>query len=78
MKLLKFEAAECNNVVTGLRNLANAIEKGSFGDVQSLAWVIDSGLDSEVEVGLLGKTASYGPEAYLLLALGQNEILKGV
>lgn len=77
MKLLKFEQPECNDVVTGLRNLANGIEAGSFGDAHNLAWVVDCG-NGDVEIGLLGEAKEAGAELFLLLAMGTHKIISGV
>ena len=77
MKLLQFEQPECIDVVTGLRNLANNIEAGNFGDAHNLAWVIDCG-NGDVDVGLLGKAKEVGAELFLLLSMGTHKIVTGV
>ena len=71
-QLLHYPTA--NGVVADLRDLANSIENGLFGDVHNLVWVIDSG-DSNISVGLAGWAGSPGAEALLLLACGQHKIV---
>ena len=77
MKLLQFEQPECNHVVTGLRNLANNIEAGNYGDAHNLAWVINCG-NGDVETGFLGEAKEPGAELFLLLAMGTHKIVSGV
>lgn len=63
-----------NGAVSDLRDLADSIEKGEFGDAHNVAWVLDSG-DSNISVGLAGWAGSPGAEALLLLACGQHKIV---
>jgi len=73
LNVVKFPEDDANNVVAGLRNLADNIEAGQFGDAHNLAWVIDKG-DGAISVGLLGRSGSPGAEAHLLLALGLRNL----
>ena len=64
--------ANVTDVSARLRDLADAIEEGNFGDAHTLAWVIDCG-SGRCEVGFLGRAAGIaGSEAHLLLAIGQR------
>lgn len=77
MKLVQFpERVAFVDVAQGLRNLADQIDAGEFGDAHNVAWVIDCG-GSDVQIGLLGKAASPGAEAHLLLTLAAAKIVRG-
>jgi len=73
VKVVQFPASGVEDVPTSLRNLADSIESGNFGDAHNLAWVIDCG-DGRVECGLAGKSPSSGAEAHLLFAIAQRKI----
>lgn len=78
LKVVEFpEMHAATSIPDALRKLADQIEAKEFGDAHQLAWVIDCG-DSHVEVGLLGKAASPGAEALLLLSVGVHKIVSGV
>lgn len=56
-----------------LRQLADEIEAGEYGEAHNLTWVIDCG-NSNIEIGILGKCGDPGITAHFLLALGQRKI----
>lgn len=63
------------DIVSGLRNIADSIEKGEYGKVHDFAWVMDRG-GGQVDIGLLGtkepsRAAAY---AYLLYGIGQRKL----
>ena len=59
-----------------LRELADLVESGRYGDAHNLAWVIDGG-SGVVHVGLLGAAAEHGVTAHFLFAIGQLKIMQG-
>lgn len=78
----KFEVVELpttplQDIPAMLRNLAESIESGELGTVSQIAYVLDIG-DGMVDVGLMGRSASPGTEAYFLLACGQKKIMGGI
>ena len=72
-KLIQFPDSNRHNIPQELRNLADSIEAGKYGDAHTLAWVIDCG-DARIEVGLLGAAAEAAPTAYFLLGLAQRRL----
>lgn len=64
------------DVPDALRQLAQAIEAGEYGDAHNLAWVIDRGTDIPA-IGLMGKAAAPGAEAHLLFGIAQHLLVKG-
>lgn len=76
-QLILFPELPASQDIPGaLRELANSIEEGKFGDAHNLAWVIDQG-QSDIAIGLLGKAISPGAEAHLLFAIAQQKIVLG-
>lgn len=76
VKIVEFPVANVTEVPDALRALADEIEAGTYGEtVFNIAWVMDCG-DSVIEVGLLGKAAAPGAEAFLLLEHGQQVIMQ--
>lgn len=73
LKVVEFPTSGLVSVADGLRNLAAEIESGDHGDAHNLVWVVDCG-DGVVGVGLLGKSASPGAEAYYMLGLAQRKL----
>jgi hypothetical protein len=73
LKIVEFPVGTAESVPDSLRTLADSIEKGNFGTGHNVAWVVDCG-GGRVEVGLSGKAASRGAEAYLLLGMGQRRL----
>ena len=74
MKIVEFPGGDLTNVAARLRDLADSIEEGAFGEAHSLAWVIDCG-DGHCEVGFLGRGPGIaGADAHLLLAIGQRKL----
>lgn len=74
MKIVELPTGNLADVASRLRDLADAIAEGHFGDAHTLAWVIDCG-NGHTEVGFLGRTPGVaGAEAHLLLAIGQRKL----
>lgn len=72
-QLLSLPLSDVQDVPLLLRNLADAIERGDYGDAHNLAWVIDCG-DSRIEVGLMGPCGELAPMLHYLLALGVRKV----
>lgn len=71
--LLKFPDVDIQDIPRGLRNLADAIEAGSWGDAHNVVWVVDCG-DGKVELGMLGGTAEPGAVSHLLLGIAMRKL----
>lgn len=76
-KVVEIPVAGTLDVPSALRKLASQIEAGEFGDAHNLAWVIDCG-DSRIECGLAGRAPEPGATGYLLFALAQRKIERGI
>ena len=72
-KLIAFPDSNLHDIPRELRNLADSIEAGRYGDAHTLVWAVDCG-DSRIEVGLLGAAAEAAPTAYFLLGLAQRRL----
>lgn len=72
-ELVKFPARDITDVPRMLRELADSVEAGKYGDAHNLAWVIDQG-HGAIAVGLCGTAPELGPTAHFLLALGMRKI----
>ena len=59
------------DVVGTLRELADSIERGEYGDAYNIAWVVDCG-DGRIEQGLLGMAAEPSLTAYFLHGIAQR------
>ena len=66
MNVVELEKSGLFDVSIGLRNLADSIERGDYGGVVNVAWVLDAEYRS-TEAGLLGKAAN--PDAVFVLLL---------
>jgi len=74
LKLIEFPSLPgAQDVAASLRVLADAIERGAYGDAHNLAWVIDCG-DGRIEVGMAGQAPEPGATAYLLFGLAKRRI----
>ncbi len=73
VELLKFPAQNVGDIPRGLRELAEQIEKGQFGDAHTLAWVIDCG-DANIQLGLLGSCSEPGPVGYHLYGMAMRKL----
>ncbi len=63
----------CANDIPGvLRLMADQIDRGEYGEVHNIAWVMDH--DGGVDAGLLGKAGEIGPTAHLLFAIAQRKL----
>ena len=75
MKLLEFPSKDIGNIPQTLRNLAKNIERGDFGVVTNLAWVIDA-IDKPVQVGLMGSSDSPDAIAVLMFEEAKYSLIK--
>jgi hypothetical protein len=73
VKIVEMPKTCATDVPNALRELANGIEAGEFGDAHNMAWVMDCG-DGRVEVGLMGRAPDIGPTAHLLFAIAQRKL----
>jgi len=71
--LLSLPERDVTDVPAMLRNLADKVEAGEFGDAHNVAWVIDCG-NARIEVGLLGQCGELAPTLHYLLALGIRKV----
>ena len=74
-ELVQFPPQDCTKVAIGLRNLADAIENGGYGDAHNVAWVIDCG-NKRIEIGLLGACPELATSLHYLLSLGVRNVEK--
>lgn len=77
LKVVEIPVAGTLDVPSALRKLASQIEAGEFGDAHNLAWVIDCG-DSRIECGLAGRAPEPGATGFMLFALAQRKIERGI
>lgn len=75
--IVQFPISNIGNIPDGLRDLADRIDSGDLGAAHQLVWVVDAG-DGDIQLGLLGRSASPGAEAHLLISSAQIRILRGV
>ena len=71
--VVKLPDLDLADVPRTLRNLADAIERGEYGQAFNAAWVIDCG-DGKVAVGMCGQSPLPGADAHLLLAMGMRKL----
>ena len=75
MNVVELEKNALLDVPVGLRNLADAIEHGDYGDVLHLAWVIDAEY-TPVIAGLMGKAANADAVFVLLLECAKADTIR--
>lgn len=74
MNVVELPVGDISKVSARLRDLADAIDEGHFGDAHAVAWVIDCG-NGRNEVGLIGRGPGVaGADAHLMLAIGQRKL----
>lgn len=74
MRLLQFPSADALiSASAGLRELADEIDNGLYGEVHGFAYVMNSER-GQLEVGLIGQAAERGVVAHYLLCLGQRKL----
>lgn len=76
-KLLAFPERNIQDIPRGLRELADTIEKGEYGDAHNLVWAIDCG-GGRLELGMLGKAPEPGITAYYLCGLAMRRLETGI
>lgn len=72
-KVLPFPFCRPEDIPGRLRELADRIEAGEFGEIHSIAWVADCG-GGNVAVGLVGASPLEGPQAHILLHMGMLKL----
>lgn len=77
VKVVEFPVNHLQDISAQLRQLADEIEAGDYGQVNQLAYVADCGADN-IQVGLMGQSTSAGAEAYLLFGVGQKKVLAAI
>ena len=75
--ILRLPDRDLTDVPRALRALADAIERGEYGDAHNVAWVVDCG-DSRIEVGMAGAAPEPGATAHLLFAIAQRKLEKAI
>lgn len=71
--LLEFPDQNVADVPSCLRALADAIERGEYGDAHCVAWVVDCG-NHRVEIGLAGTSPAPGAEGHLLFGIAMKKL----
>ena len=61
----------CEDVPAGLRNIADAMEKGEYGKVNFLVWIADG---ERLVIGTLGETDNAQADTYLLLGQAKSAV----
>ncbi len=79
LKVIELPVVDVSNVLQTLRNLADQIEEGKFGDAHNVAWVCDCG-DNRIEIGLCGSSPEPGATGHFLFGLAmrilENSVLE--
>ena len=75
-ELLEFPDVSLLDIARGLRNLADSIEAGNYGDAHNVAWVVDSG-HGKIELGLLGRAGEPGALGHFLFHLAARRLENG-
>ena len=73
LAVLKFPDRNIQDIPLMLRNLAETIEQGKYGDVHSVAWVAI--LDDDVACGLIGTEGFSAADAVFILSRGIKALL---
>ena len=73
LNVVPFPGQSCANVSAQLRNLADEIDRGDYGDAHSVTWVVDCG-DARIEVGFSGQSPLPAGAAHLSLAMGMRKL----
>lgn len=73
MNVVELPKTSILDVVTGLRNLADEIEAGHYGEISNLAWVMDG---NEMTFGLLGKASSPDALFIMMMEIGKHELIE--
>lgn len=76
-KLIRLPDVNLGDVPRALRALADAIERGEYGDAHNAAWVVDCG-NGESLVGLAGAAPEPGATAHLLLGIGMRKLEQAI
>lgn len=76
LNVVQLPDTDIRDVPRSLRELADGIERGDYGDAHIVAWICDMG-NGEVAVGLAGGSASPGAESHLLFAKAQRVLEAG-
>lgn len=71
--VLRLPERDLTDVPRALRALADAVERGEYGDAHNAAWVVDCG-NQRVGCGLAGAAPEPGATAHLLFAIAQRKL----
>jgi hypothetical protein len=74
-EVVQLPRIDIQDVPNTLRNLADNIEAGDFGEVVSLAWVLKSANHS-IQPGFIGASQSPQADGYLLFNMALRELEK--
>lgn len=75
MKVVELPQTAFQDIPAGLRNLADQIERGEYGTVVSVAWVVDAEY-KPIAAGLLGKCANPDAVFVLLLEIAKADTIR--
>lgn len=73
--VVELKGTDISDVALTLRNLAQHIEDGDYGEIINLAWVMRNA-EHEITPGYIGKSGSPQGDGYLLLSRGLRELEK--
>lgn len=76
-EVVPFTGGNIADVSLVLRNLADSIDRGEYGDAHNVAYVVDCG-DSRISVGLAGRDAAPGATCHFLFACGMRKLTQNV
>lgn len=75
LSVVKLQTGDISDIPTCLRTLAEEIERGDYGEVCNVAWVVDANYE-QVEVGLLGHAGSPDAVCAFLLDVGKHSLIE--
>lgn len=75
LKVVELKQSAVQDVVAGLRALADALEAEDVV-TRNVAYVVDKG-NGDVQVGLLGGAPHPATTCHFLLAVGQHKMVRG-
>jgi hypothetical protein len=71
--LVEFPSGNLADIPARLRNLADQIERGEFGNVRNVVWVVAT-RSEEIETGLLGTSPLPAADACHMLGRAKHKI----
>ncbi len=73
VSVVELRKTSLQDVPGQLRNMADRIERGEYGEVVSLAWIVHNG-EKPLPIGLFGASANPAAEGHLLFAIGMRQL----